>query len=312
LEEEIRDILANYYRISDIHKIHNLSDGFANLNYKIETDSASFVYRICLQRSNVEELKYEVGLSKALENVNFSIARLFANTKGEYITYSPAGMVMLSEFVEGNQPELKHSTIKEIAISLAELNLFEDWELFERKNIIHIDYCPQIIEEFKTASQQFPEIYSYFEEQTKFLEEPLKIDLPKGLIHGDVFPDNTIYKNDKLIAVIDFEEACVDHLLMEVGMTINGFCFRNNDLDEDLAFCFLKHYHQVRPLNDLEWELLPYYIQWAAHGMLSWHLRCQLMYKNEKRQYERVVELMNRVKILRKKTSFNFKNKIVS
>lgn len=312
MEEEIKDILANYYGIKDVRQISHLSDGFSNLNYKVETDSVTFVYRLCLQKSYAKELEYEVRLSKALDNINFPIAKLFANNSNEYITISPAGIVILTEFIEENYPELNHSSVKEIAIFVAKLNLFEDWKSFQRENIIRMDLCPQIIDDFKTAPQQFPEIYKYFEEQTKFLEEPLKVELPKGLIHGDVFPDNTIFKNNKLRSIIDFEEACVDHLLFEVGMTLNGFCFKDNELDEDLALSFLKHYHQIRPLNDQEWELLPFYVQWTAHGTLMWHLRYQLMYRNDKRQYERVLVLMNRVKILRKKKLLNFKNKIVS
>lgn len=173
MEEEIKGILANNYGIKDVRQIRHLTDGFANLKYKVETDSTAFVYRICLQKSDAKELEYEVRLSKALDNINFPIAKLIANISNEYITISPAGIVILTEFIEGNYPEPNHSTVKEITIFVAKLNLFENWKSFQRENIIRMDLCPQIIDDFKTAPQQFPEIYKYFEEQTKFFEEPI-------------------------------------------------------------------------------------------------------------------------------------------
>lgn len=311
MKKEIKDILANQYGIDDVLQIQKIADGFVNFNHKVITKSASYVYRLCLQVSDAETLKYEVRLSKALAKINFPIAKIIPTASNEYFVNSPSGFVVLSEFIEGSQPNLNPSTVKEIAFSLAKLNLFEDSDLFEKKNLIHMDNCIQTMDEFKTAPQQFPEIFNYFEEQTRFLEDALKTELPKGLIHGDVFPDNTIFINNKLKAIIDFEDACVDHFLMEVGMTINGFCFKNNILDEDLTKIFLKTYNQIRPLNNLEWELLPYYIQWTAHGMLSWHLQCQLNRKEEK-QYNRVLELMQRVKNLRKKTLVNYKSRVAN
>ena len=162
---------------------------------------------------------------------------------------------------------------------MARLNNFKDFEKYPRKNIIHIDYCFELIEQFKTAPFQYPEIYEYFEDQTEYLVKPVTEILPRGLIHGDVFPDNTIFTNGILSALIDFEEVCVDNLLMEIGMCINGFCFVNNTLDLSLMETFLFKYNQIRQITEKEWELLYDYIQWAAHGMLSWHLRYFLIYK---------------------------------
>ena len=82
-------------------------------------------------------------------------------------------------------------------------------------------------------------------------------------------------------------------------MAINGFCFAENDINEILLTTFLKEYDKIRPLTEKEWKLLPYYIQWGAHGMISWHLRHYLMFKENPKQLKRVTELMNRVKRLR-------------
>ncbi|MDA3790147.1 MAG: phosphotransferase, partial [Desulfobacula sp.] len=239
--------------------------------------------------------------------INFPTAYLIPKKDGSYICDSKDGKVLMYEFKEGSEPELNHQTTGQIAKCLARLNNFKGFEKYPRKNIIHIDYCFELIEQFKTAPFQYPEIYEYFEDQTEYLLKPVTEILPRGLIHGDVFPDNTIFKNGILSALIDFEEVCVDNLLMEIGMCINGFCFVNNTLDLSLMETFLCEYNKIRKITEKEWELLYYYIQWAAHGLLSWHLRHFLIYKKNPKQLARVNELMERVKKLRQNPLPEFK-----
>lgn len=54
-------------------------------------------------------------------------------------------------------------------------------------------------------------------------------------------------------------------------------------------------------LTTFKKELLPYYVQWAAHGTIYWHLRNNLLYTKNDIQLKRVEELMNRVTTLKVK-----------
>ncbi len=296
---QIRNGCAQF-NLSGLQSAIPLSDGFANLNYKITTSQGDFLYRVCLQQSSIEIIHWEIELLLSLQLSNFPTAYMLASKDGSYLIDTDHGKVMIYEFKNGHEPLLNPNSVAEIAKSLARLNLFTDWKKFPRKNVINMDDCIDLIKIFKDAPMQYPEVYTYFKDQTLFLKPYVQKDLPKGIIHGDCFPDNTIFQGNSLVAIIDFEEACVDHLLMEVGMTINGFCFVDNIIDPILMNTFLKEYNTIRPLTQEEIKLLPQYIQWSAHGMISWHLRNYLIYKKNHKQLKRVVELMNRVKTLRK------------
>lgn len=276
-----------------------LTSGFANRNFQISTKTGNYFYRVCTQQDDIKNIVYEVNILAELKKIKFPTAYLISKKDGEFISDSDEGKVLIYEFKEGCEPELNHQTISEIAKWIATLNNFKDYENYPRKNVIHLDYCFELIKEFKTAPAKYPEIFEYFEEQTQYLVKPISQIIPKGLIHGDVFPDNTLFIGNKLSAVIDFEEVCVDNLLMEIGMCINGFCFVDNKLDIELMETFLFEYNQIRKISEKELELLYYYIQWAAHGMLSWHLRYYLIYKENLQQLRRANELMERVKMLR-------------
>ncbi|HNE91097.1 MAG TPA: phosphotransferase, partial [Agitococcus sp.] len=91
-------------------------------------------------------------------------------------------------------------------------------------------------------------------------------DLPKGLIHGDLFRDNTLFADDELKAILDFSEAGKDYWLLDIAITINDFCsdWPNVALNQELYQAFLTGYQKVRKLTEDEQEVLPTFLTMAA------------------------------------------------
>ncbi|MCL6268474.1 homoserine kinase [Sansalvadorimonas sp. 2012CJ34-2] len=86
-------------------------------------------------------------------------------------------------------------------------------------------------------------------------------DLPKGLIHADLFVDNVLFEDDKVTGMIDFFQSCRDCLLYDVAVTVNDWCLTSDslELDPDKTKALLEAYNQVRPFTDEErraWHLM--------------------------------------------------------
>ncbi len=294
--ENIKRILE-YYDIGDVIKYQKMLHGFANRNYKLTTSKGSYLFRINVQQ-DLSSINYEMRVLRELKQIDFPTAYPIIRRDGKYITELEVENVIIYDFIEGEIPRINAKTVKEIATVSARLNSLPNWKKFEKKNTINLDDCFDLIKKFDSAKYKYPKIFEYFIEQTEFLEKYVQNSVPYGLIHADIFPDNTIFNSDNLVAVVDFEDVCTDALIFEVGMAINGFCFINNQLNDKLLKVFISNYNEVRRLSKMELELLPIYIQWTAHGMVSWHLQ-RLMECKHDSQLARTIELMERVKGIR-------------
>jgi homoserine kinase type II len=98
-----------------------------------------------------------------------------------------------------------------------------------------------------------------------YLDRAWPKNLPSGVIHADLFPDNVFFIGEQLSGLIDFYFACNDAFAYDIAVTLNAWCF-----ESDCAFnitkgrALLKGYESVRPLAPEEREALPTLARGAA------------------------------------------------
>lgn len=89
-------------------------------------------------------------------------------------------------------------------------------------------------------------------------EKILLAEIPRGIIHGDLFQDNALFlENRNLSGVIDFYHACNDLLIQDIAVALNDWCTEDNRINSSLQQALLKGYEEIRPLMEQELELLP-------------------------------------------------------
>jgi len=102
-------------------------------------------------------------------------------------------------------------------------------------------------------------------EHLHWLEGNWPIDLPSGIIHGDLFPDNVFFKDGKVSGLIDFYFACHDMWMYDLAIVLNAWCFAHErEFHLTRARQFLRAYNAVRPLGQNELEALPVLASGAA------------------------------------------------
>src|SRR5690606_4606520 len=96
------------------------------------------------------------------------------------------------------------------------------------------------------------------EAELGFLEANWPRDLPAGVIHADLFPDNVFFLGKNLSGLIDFYFACTDLLAYDVAICLNAWCFeKDNSYNLTKGTALLDGYTAVRPLSEREADMLP-------------------------------------------------------
>ena len=80
-----------------------------------------------------------------------------------------------------------------------------------------------------------------------------QMNIPQGIIHGDLFIDNIFFKKNKFAGFIDFYFSCKDYLMYEIAICINALCFdkkKNKFILNNLKTKnLIKGYESVRKIS---------------------------------------------------------------
>lgn len=107
-------------------------------------------------------------------------------------------------------------------------------------------------------------------------------ELPYGIIHFDLFRDNTLFIGKTLKGIIDFYYACYDTLLLDLSICMHDWCTNWQDpkrtiIKENLT-ALKKGYELVRPLTEIEHNTMPSMLKISA--LHFWLARSQSLKKD--------------------------------
>ena len=103
-----------------------------------------------------------------------------------------------------------------------------------------------------------PGLAAELEAELDHLEAHWPRELPEGVIHADLFPDNVFFLGDALSGIIDFYFACTDALAYDLAICLNAWCFESDEsFNVTKARHMLSNYRKVRPFTTAELEALP-------------------------------------------------------
>jgi homoserine kinase type II len=124
---------------------------------------------------------------------------------------------------------------------------------------------PLFDQEAQRADEVKPGLAAFLRRELDHLESHWPLDLPAGIIHADLFPDNVFYQGDEISGLIDFYFACTDFLAYDIAICLNAWCFETDgSFNITKARLLLLNYQQVRPLSSAEFDALPILARGAA------------------------------------------------
>ena len=136
-------------------------------------------------------------------------------------------------------------------------------------------------------------LVSLKEESTKLHGQILE-DLPQGILHGDLFPDNVI-GDGSVAAILDLEEAFIGPCAFDLAMAFVGFGWKDGAPVLERWNTLLEGYESIRPLSQQEKDSLPALHKYATLSIAAWRYWKHVMSEPDETLSGRYFEMFGRL-----------------
>jgi len=265
-DEELKDFIASY-AIGALTSFKGIAEGVENSNYLVHTESGRYILTLYEKRVRREDLPYFLGLMQHLVARGISCPLPVRDRAGRTLKELAGRPAALITFLEGlwvRRPNIEHCHA--LGDALAHFHLAgADFPMFRPNDLSLPGWRPLVKSIGAGADEVVPGLAAEIEKELSFLEKRWPSDLPEGVIHADLFPDNVFFLGDKVSGLIDFYFACNDTLAYDVAICLNAWCFESDgSFNITKARAMLQAYEGVRPLSEAELKWLPTLARGAA------------------------------------------------
>ena len=192
------------------------------------------------------------------------------NKNGNYISEVNGKKAAVVSFLQGTAKSvLSPDHCREVGVYTAKFHLITKKLNGKRDNKLSINSWRNIYNKVKKdCSKIHPNLNEVVEKNLDLIEKKWPTNIPSGIIHADLFPDNIFFKGDKLSGIIDYYFSCNDFYAFEIAICLNALCFegRNENLSFNVtkAKKFIDGYSNIRKLSSEEKNSLKVLCQGAA------------------------------------------------
>ena len=133
-----------------------------------------------------------------------------------------------------------------------------------------------------SQDNRYNKLFKTIDQELQYLDKNWPINLPTGVIHGDIFQDNVFFIENKISGLIDFYFACNDYYAYELAICINAWCFdKKVKFDQKKYASILEGYQSLQNLSSSELGNLPVLLRGATIRILLTRLHDQLYHPME-------------------------------
>jgi len=258
------------YNLGKLLNYKGIQEGIENTNYFIQTDKGKFILTVYEKRVEEKDLPFFMGLMKNLFDANFPSPEPIINKNGNYVTEISGKKAAVVSFLDGSaKKNLNPNDCHKVGIQAAKLHLITKNLIGKRENKLSVNSWRKIYKKVqKDCSRIHLNLTKTIEKNLDEIENNWPKNIPSGIIHADLFPDNIFFKDNKLTGIIDFYFSCYDFYAFEIAICLNALCFegRNQNLSFNVtkAKKFIDGYSSIRILTEEEKKSLKVLCQGAA------------------------------------------------
>jgi homoserine kinase type II len=265
-DDELAEFIASY-DLGALLSYKGIAEGVENTNYLVHTEKGPFFLTLYEKRVAPADLPFFLGLMEHLAKAGINCPTPVRDANGlmlRELVGKPAALVTFLEGVWIRRPQARHCWA--MGQAMARLHLAGRSFKLSRANALGLAGWRPLYASFRSRAEDIaPGLSATIEQELDHLEASWPADLPQGVIHADLFPDNVFFLGDALSGLIDFYFACNDAFAYDIAATLNAWCFEtDHSFNVTKGQALLKGYQSARSLTAAERQALPLLARGAA------------------------------------------------
>ena len=278
LSAETLSALIGEYDVGRLVSAKGIAEGVSNSNWLVETtgsegEGARFILTMYERRIDIADLPFFLGLLDHLSAKGAPVPRTIHDRNGAASRDLGGKAVALIEFLPGISVD--HPTpaqARNVGAVLARMHAAARDYGRKRANDLGPDKSAQVLADCsETALAGIDPALPAMIEEAQRVARDWPTDLPRSIIHSDLFPDNVLMLGDAVGGLIDFYFACEDAMAYDIAVTHAAWSFADEGREyrDDIGSALLEGYESVRPRSDAECDALPLLAQGACMRFVS-------------------------------------------
>ena len=251
-DDDARALLAAY-GIEPLVTLEPLAAGSVNSNFALHAGERRLFLRVYEERDGAAA-EAEAAMVERLAAAGVPTPAPLRRLDGGLVSRvrgKPAALLPWREGTIRRQSQVTTDDTRRLGEALARVHVAGAREPREPGRFRYPDLCARLDRAAASADPRF-------EQHLPALRDALasahaaRPPLPRGLIHGDLFRDNVLWKEGgDLAALLDFDSASDGTFAYDLMVTVLAWCV-GDDLDTGLARALREGYERVRPLEEAE------------------------------------------------------------
>ena len=279
------------YSLEDLNYFKGIKEGIENTNYFFKTKSNKYVLTIyenkITERIKEKNLFFFVELINFLRKVKFPCPKILYNNNNKQLNSYKNKQFTIIDFVKGKiEKKISIQHCYKLGKVLATLHKKTLRFKKERKNNFSLNEWSKSIKKIKLSKKES----IFLKKEINYIKKNWPKKLPKGIIHGDLFPDNVFFKNNNIVGIIDLSNACNDFFCYDLSICINSWCYEKK-LNIDKMRNLIKGYNSIRKIKIQEIKYLNLFLRasslrfYLSRLMDSQNKKIPKKYKKNPKEY---------------------------
>ncbi len=243
------------FQLGELIEARGVSAGTINTIYDVSTTRGRYILRILEDRAPSDS-KFEEALLAHLSDRGLAVPRMMdAGRLGRVISIAPRQQLSVFQYLPGREVgvfEVRAEHAMQVGEFLAPMHVATRGFRRRRRNRFDPQRIARILERCVAGIADSSQVRDLRILALELVRHHFPAELPRGIIHGDLFIDNARFTRNRLVGVLDFEMASSGPFAYDLAVAIVDWGFLKDRFDADRARAVVEGYEAGRRLEPAE------------------------------------------------------------